>query len=169
MAITSLCALSWRISCRVCAETPAKSLMMHTSASCPARAMQWRSALSSCSAFSLSGPVADSAWLLATTAAHSASTRARLRSGRICRTWRSSNTSPPTRSPAPSAIQADTAASSAATTDLKLRCEPKNMFMRWSTSSQVGRSRSSVKVRTKGLPKRSEARQSRWRKSSPGW
>ena len=40
--------------------------------------------------------------------------------------------------------------------------------MRWSTTINAGRSRSSVKVRTTGLPVRSEARQSRWRRSSPG-
>ncbi|MNJ75488.1 hypothetical protein D3C77_725940 [compost metagenome] len=61
MAITSLCALSWRNNCKVCADTPAKSLMMHTSASCPAKAMQLRKAASSCNSFSLSGPVADNA------------------------------------------------------------------------------------------------------------
>ncbi|MCY1440547.1 hypothetical protein D9M71_568290 [compost metagenome] len=77
-------------------------------------------------------------------AEHSASTRARLRSGRIWSMRVSPKTMPPTRSPAWNAIQAESAPSSAAVTDLKLRREPKYMLMRWSTSSMVGRSRSSV-------------------------
>ncbi|MCY1380828.1 hypothetical protein D9M69_686850 [compost metagenome] len=132
--------------------TPAKSLMMQIRWSWPAVARQSRRTLSSWPGVSPSGAEALRPWLARTTAASSASTRARLRNGRMCSTRWSPNTRAPTRSPACRAIQADNAASSAAVTDLKLRREPKYILMRWSTSSRVGRSRSSVKVRTKGLP-----------------
>jgi hypothetical protein len=80
----------------------------------------------------------------------------------------SPNTTPPTRSPPDSARQPHTAAASAATTEASAPWRAKNIEMRWSTTSQVGRSRSSAYTRTWVRPLRALARQSMARVSSPG-
>lgn len=79
----------------------------------------------------------------------------------------SSNTTAPTRSPLSKRRQADRAAASAAVTDFMARLLPKNMVMRWSTTSSAGRSRSSVNTRTWGLRILAVTFQSMFRMSSP--
>ena len=82
---------------------------------------------------------------------------------------RSESSAAPTRSWLRMAAKASSAASSAASSRLRMAREPKLRLPETSTARNTVRSRSSTYCLTKGVPMRAVTFQSMVRTSSPGW